>query len=123
MKKIIIIILIGLFCITGCINQDKEAITKDFIDKEWIRYNNDTEHLIFDSEGKFHYWCDCGNPVYDSDICETYKYNKKTQKITLKCYKSKSRTLEVIKVTDDTLKIDFNGSIRTFKLAKEEQKN
>ena len=116
MKKIILLLVLSLFCVTGC--SDKAS----FQDKEWIRHDSDTEHVIFDSNGNFSAWCDCGNPVYDADICEKYTYNKKTQTITLKCMDGYTQTLKVIEATDTVLKLEQDGEVRTFKIEEEEEK-
>ena len=123
MKKIIIILmLVGLF-LTGC--GDKKEVQKQndyskfiFSDVSWTRDGgNDIETIRFSSDGKFTYYCSCGNPVNDSDLCESYTYNEETKKITLDCFEETEDTITTIKVvssTDTTLELDFNGEIRKF---------
>ncbi len=127
MKKIIIILmLVGLF-LTGC--GDKKEVQKQndyskftFSDVSWTRDGeNDIETIRFSSDGKFTYYCSCGNPVNDSDLCESYTYNEETKEITLDCLEETEDTITTIKIvssTDATLELDFNGEIRKFEKEK-----
>ena len=123
MKKIIIILmLVGLF-LTGCGNtkektQEKDYSNHSFTNVSWTRdAENDVETIVFKSDGRFTYYCSCGNPVNDSDLCETYTYNKDTKEITLDCLEETEETVTNIKIvnsTETTLELDFNGDIRKF---------
>ena len=125
MKKIIIILmLVGLFS-TSC--GDRKEEQKDyskfnFSDISWTRDSgNDIETIRFSSDGKFTYYCSCGNPVNDSDLCESYTYNEETKEITLDCFEETEDTITTIKIvssTDTTLELDFNGEIRKFEQEK-----
>ena len=127
MKKIItILMLVGLF-LTGC--GDKKEVQKQndyskftFSDVSWTRDGgNDIETIRFSSDGKFTYYCSCGNPVNDSDLCESYTYNEETKEITLECFEETEDTITTIKIvssTDTTLELDFNGEIRKFEKEK-----
>ena len=127
MKKIIIILmLVGLF-LTGC--GDKKEVQKqndyskfNFSDVSWTRdAENDVETIVFKSNGRFIYYCSCGNPVNDSDLCESYTYNEETKEITLECFEETEETVTTIKIvssTDTTLELDFNGEIRKFEKEK-----
>lgn len=123
MKKIIIILmLVGLF-LTGC--EEKKEIDYSeylFTDVSWTRdAGNDIETIVFKSNGRFIYYCSCGNPVNDSDLCENYTYNEETKEITLDCFEETEDTITTIKVvssTDTTLELDFNGEIRKFEKEK-----
>lgn len=127
MKKIIIIsMLVGLF-LTGCGEKKEEQKQKDysnftFSDVSWTRDGgNDIETIRFSSDGKFTYYCSCGNPVNDSDLCESYTYNEETKEITLECFEETDETVTTIKIvssTDTTLELDFNGEIRKFEKEK-----
>ena len=119
-RSIFILILVGVV-LTGCGNP-KEA-KKDyskylFTDVTWTRDGaNDIETIVFKSNGRFIYYCSCGNPVNDSDLCETYTYNEKTKEITLDCLEETEETVTTIKVvnsTETTIELDFNGEIRKF---------
>ena len=126
MKKIIILVLAALL-LTGCDSTREEQQEKDyskysFTDVSWTRdAENDIETIIFKSNGRFVYYCSCGNPVNDSDLCENYTYNDKTKEITLDCFEETEETITKIKVlksTETTLELDFNGEIRKFEKEK-----
>ena len=125
-KNIIILMLVGLF-LTGC--EGKKEVQKQnnyskftFSDVSWTRDGgNDIETIRFSSDGKFTYYCSCGNPVNDSDLCESYTYNEETKEITLECFEETEDTITTIKIvssTDTTLELDFNGEIRKFEKEK-----
>lgn len=126
MKKIIILVLAALL-LTGCDSTREEQQEKDyskysFTDVSWTRdAENDIETIVFKSNGRFVYYCSCGNPVNDSDLCENYTYNDKTKEITLDCFEETEETVTTIKVvksTETTLELDFNGEIRKFEKEK-----
>ena len=126
MKKIIILVLAALL-LTGCDSTREEQQEKDyskysFTDVSWTRdAENDIETIVFKSNGRFVYYCSCGNPVNDSDLCENYTYNDKTKEITLDCFEETEETITKIKVlksTETTLELDFNGEIRKFEKEK-----
>ena len=96
MRKKIIILMLAVLFLAGCGNTKEKKQEKDyseylFSDVIWTRDGgNDIETLVFKSDGSFRYYCACGNPVNDSDLCESYVYN------------------------DNTKEINFNGEIRKF---------
>ena len=121
MKKIIIVLLLGVFCLTAC--GEKKEEKKDyseylFTDVTWTRENDhDSETLKLNADGSFSYSCACGNPVNDADLCEVYTYDEDKKEIKLDCFETTDETITTIKVvesTKDTLKLDFNGEIREF---------
>ena len=127
MKKIIILVLAALL-LTGCDSTREEKQEKDyskysFTDVSWTRdAENDIETIVFKSNGRFVYYCSCGNPVNDSDLCENYTYNDKTKEITLDCFEETEETItkiKVVKSTETTLELDFDGEIRTFQKSEE----
>ena len=127
MKKIIILVLATLL-LTGCDSTREEKQEKDyskysFTDVSWTRdAENDIETIVFKSNGRFVYYCSCGNPVNDSDLCENYTYNDKTKEITLDCFEETEETItkiKVVKSTETTLELDFDGEIRTFQKSEE----
>ena len=122
-KKIIIFILMVLF-LTGCRYTTEKIQEKDysdylFSDVIWTRDGgNDIETLVLKSDGRFRYYCSCGNPVNDSDLCESYTYNEETKEIILDCFEETEDTITKIKIvgsSDTTLELDFGGEIRKFK--------
>ena len=121
MKKTIIILLLGILFLTGCEDKKEEKIDYSeyaFSDVTWTRdAENDIETLRLKSDGSFAYYCSCGNPVNDSDMCESYTYDDKTKEIKFDCFETTDEmvaTVKVVKVTEDTLELDFDGEIRTF---------
>ena len=125
-RYIIIFILMGLF-FAGCEknnkNQEKDYSNYLFTDVSWTRdAGNDIETIVFKSNGRFVYYCSCGNSVNDSDLCESYEYNDETKEIILDCFEETEDTVTNIKVinsTESTLELDFNGDIRIFEKTKE----
>ena len=126
MKKIIFLMLVGLL-LTGCDDtkektQDKNYSNYLFTDVSWTRDGgNDIETIVFKSNGRFTYYCSCGNPVNDSDLCESYTYNNDTKEISLDCFEETEETITTIKVvnsTETTLELDFDGEIRKFEKEK-----
>ena len=127
MKKIILmLILVGIF-VTGCNDKKEKNQIKNyseylFSDRVWIRDGgNDIETIIFKSNGDFRYYCSCGNPVNDSDLCESYSYNEETKEIKLECFETTEEMITSIKIinsTETTLELDFNGEIRKFEKEK-----
>ena len=125
-KNIIFLILLVLF-LTGCSdtkekNKEKNYSEYLFTDVSWTRNGgNDIETIVFKSNGRFTYYCSCGNPVNDSDLCESYTYNDNTKEIVLDCFEETEETITTIKVvnsTETTLELDFNGEIRKFEKEK-----
>lgn len=123
MKKSIIILMLAALFLTGCGDKKEEQKQKDyskftFSDVSWTRdAENDIETIRFSSDGKFTYYCSCGNPVNDSDLCESFTYNDSTKEITLDCFEETEETVTTIKIvnsTEDTLELDFDGEIRKF---------
>ena len=125
MKKNIIILMLVVLIITGC--KDTKEAKKDyskysFSDIVWTRAaENDIETIIFKSDGRFTYYCSCGNPVNDSDLCEGYVYNDETKEIKLDCFETTEEMVTNIKIlesSEDILELDFNGDIRRFEKEK-----
>ena len=127
MKKNIIFLMLMVLLLTGCGDTKEKTQEKNyseylFTDVTWIRDGgNDIETIVFKSNGRFTYYCSCGNPVNDSDLCESYTYNDDTKEITLDCFEETEETIKIIKVvnsTETTLELDFNGEIRKFEKEK-----
>ena len=121
MKKIIITMLVAPLFLAGCSKEQTKQVDYSeylFTNKNWTRDSGyDIETIKFKSDGSFTYYCSCGNPVNDSDMCETYTYNDKTKEIKLDCFETTEETITTIKikeVTNETLELDFNGEIRKF---------
>ena len=104
-------------------NPNKTDIISDFVDIRYERSTEaDTEFIRFSKEGSFSYYCACGNPVDNSDLCEYYTYDKENNKIELVCYDEvpeKEKNIKILTATKDKLKIEINGEIREFTRTKE----
>ena len=123
MKKTFIILMLIVLFLTGCSDaEEKDYSNYLFSDVTWTRdAENDIETIRFSSDGKFTYYCSCGNPVNDSDLCESYTYNNEAKEITLDCLEETEETITTIKVVssiETTLELDFNGEIRKFEKEK-----
>ena len=121
-KNIIILMLVGLF-LTGCGNtKEKDYSEYLFSDVTWTRDSgNDIETIRFKSDGSFSYYCACGNPVNDSDLCESYTYNDKTKEIKISCFETTEEmvtSIKIVEMSEDVLELDFNGEIRRFQKEK-----
>ena len=123
MKKNIIFLMLVVLLLTGCGDTKEKTQEKNyseylFTDVSWTRdAENDIETIVFKADGRFTYYCSCGNPVNDSDLCENYTYNDDTKEITLDCFEETEETITNIKVVNSTetiLELDFNGEIRKF---------
>ena len=121
MKKIIITLLLTISFLTGC-SEKKEKETDyseySFTNVTWTRDGgHDIETIKFNSDGSFAYYCACGNPVNDSDLCESYTYNDKTKEIKFDCFETTEEMITKVKIvetSEDSLELDFNGEIRKF---------
>ena len=127
MKKYISLLLTVLVCcmlFVGC-DAKEETPTQttkktiyEFMDVSWTRdAENDVETIRFGSDGHFTYYCACGNPVNDSDLCESYTYDDSTKTITLDCFEITDEMVTVIKLVKydgEELHLDFDGDVRIF---------
>ena len=123
MKKIIVLMLMVLF-LSGCgKNKEKEINNGDYLftDVIWTRDSgHDIEKIIFREDGSFSYSCACGNAVNDSDLCESYTYNDETKEIKFNCFETTEEMItnvKVVEISEDILKLNFNGEIRKFEKA------
>ncbi len=126
MKKstcLILALVLLVLPLCACQNSDFE-LESDFMDVQWTRSTDaDTEYIRFSSEGSFSYYCACGNPVNDSDLCEGYTYDPDKGIIKLKYdfipfYTTK---IKVLKCDGETLTLKFPDGERIFTVEKEEE--
>ena len=89
------------------------------MNSSWTRKTEqDIETIRFGDDGSFSYYCGCGNPVNDADLCEVYTYDDSTKTITLDCIEISDDMVTVIKIVkcdEKELHLDFNGELRVFK--------
>ena len=127
MKKYISLTALVLICailLVGCGEKKEPEETKvdyseyPFVDVSWTRdAEHDTETIRFGKDGHFVYYCGCGNPVNDSDMCESYTYDDATKTITLNCFETTEEmvtTIKIVECNENSLKLDFDGEIRIF---------
>ena len=127
MKKYFSILILVILCgvlFVGCMGNDKQSdVSVDysnyaFTSGSWTRKaTNDIETISFGADGSFSYYCACGNPANDSDLCEGYIYNDETKTITLNCVEVTDEMVTVIKIEkcdDKELHLNFDGETRIF---------
>lgn len=127
-KKIIIaliILVISILIVIGLVSINASKDSKKYNDKlddyitkvEWSRPGDgDTEFIIFNEKGHFAYYCACGNPIDDYDLCDSYTYDKESKTIKLDCSSSSiSDKIKIIKSTEYKLVLEIDGEKRTFK--------
>ena len=101
MKKIFSIFI--AFCmvatlLTGC-TKSEDYSKYPFVNIKWTRATeNDTEYIRFGDDGSFSYYCACGNPVNDFDLCDGYSYDESSKTITLKFSEKTENAVAKIKV-------------------------
>lgn len=104
-------------------NPNKTDIISDFAGIKYEGSNGaDTEFIRFAKDGSFSYYCACGNPVDNYDLCEYYTYDKEKNEIELICYSGvtkKEKNIKILTATKEKLKIEINGKIREFTRTKE----
>ena len=122
--RIIPLILLCILLFVGCgpkKNEEGKGVDYSgyaFVDISWTRdAEHDTETIRFGSNGSFAYYCGCGNPVNDSDLCEGYTYDDSTKTVTLNCIESTEEmftTIKIVKCDENSLHLDFGGEVRIF---------
>jgi len=124
-RYFLILIALFLFSSSFCACSNNKQYDFPFVDIRWTRDGDgDTEYIRFYSNGEFIYYCGCGNPVNDSDLCDGYTFDPKTNVITLKYTFPPRDTvtkIKVIKCSEDELVLDFNGDVRTFYVEKDDE--
>ena len=100
------------------VNSSVDYSKYSFVNTSWTRdAEHDTETIRFGEDGSFSYYCGCGNPVNDSDLCEGYTYDDATKTITLNCIETTDEMVTIIKIVkcdENSLHLDFDGEIRIF---------
>ena len=126
MKKLISLVIaciITLCSFVGC--SDKNNYSHPFVNIRWTRSGDgDTEYIRFSSDGSFSYYCACGNPVNESDLCVGYTYDANTKLIKLKYFEPTDEAvtqIKVIKCTENQLVLEFDGDVRIFTVDKDDE--
>ena len=118
MKKIIWII-IGVLIAGGLIcffvfRKNEQDLPKELCDQSWTRTTDvDSETISFGCDKTFSYFYGVGDPVEDSDLCETYSYDG--EKIKLNCDGSGyDNVIKILSYDNNKLEIMKNGELRIF---------
>lgn len=127
MKRCSYLLTLFLICtilFVGCkgnINTEDQSVDYSkysFVNTSWTRdAEQDIETIRFGADGHFTYYCSCGNPVNDSDLCEGYTYDDATKTITLNCIETTDEmvtTIKIVKCDENSLHLDFDGEVRIF---------
>lgn len=120
MKKKLFFVFLCVLLIAGCTKKSEIDYSKyAFTNTSWVRDSGvDIETIRFNEDGSFSYFCACGNPVNDSDLCDKYTYDDETKTIKLECFEMTDDIIENIKIMDvsnENLLLDFDGELRKFK--------
>lgn len=122
----VVLCLILAMSLVGCGNKEKSGdntYDAEFMGVQWVRkVDKDVEYLRFMTDGTFSYYCACGNPVKDSDLIESYCYDKKHQTITLNAIETTDSMVTKIKILEfdnEHLELDFDGDVREFSIERE----
>lgn len=115
MKKTIVLCLlvILIFTITAC---GGNKIPENLTDVKWYFYDEDLgEHLVLrlGSDGSFTYSCQCGEPVGDSDLYDSYTYDGETGNIVLNGG-DESMEIKVISHNEAHLLVEIDGDVKDF---------
>lgn len=116
---IVIVLIIVILSIKGIFKPNPiEYSNYSFTNIRWTRETeSDIEYIIFNSDGSFNYYCACGSPVNDSDLCDKYTYDDKTKTIKLKCIFKTPEMVTKIKIknyNNNSIELEFNDELRTF---------
>ena len=121
---LISLLFISIVLFMGCSDNKKtedqsvDYSQYSFVNTSWTRdAEHDTETIRFGEDGSFTYYCGCGNPVNDSDLCEGYIYDDATKTITLDFIETTDEmvtTIKIVKCDENSLHLDFDGEIRIF---------
>ena len=119
-KRIALLLVICIF-LAGCTGNKEEKVdlsAYNFVGVEWTRNTEScVETLYLRDNGDISYYCACGEPVNDDDLCEGYRYDPETKTVYLDFAETAQGTVTqfTVKSCDgQTLVLDFAGQERTF---------
>ena len=119
-KRIALLLCVCIFLV-GCTGGQEEKVdlsAYNFVGVEWTRSTEYcTETLYLRDNGDISYYCACGEPVNDDDLCEGYRYDPETKTVYLDFVETVQGTVTqfVVKSCDgQTLVLDFAGEERVF---------
>lgn len=111
-------ILLAILAIVIFIMKDKSDGLKFLTDASWVHYDDnigENINISFRENGEYFYCCDCGEPVGDSDIYDSYSYEPENHTITLSGPDGETSTIEVLYYDDNYLCLLFEEGTVTFK--------
>lgn len=120
-KKIVLMVCMLLVCtLLGCGAEKEKASYSDapFADKNWTFLDvsrGSYDRISFGADGSYAYYCDAGEPVGNSDLYDSYRYDEETSTITLYNEKDDDQdVIEVLSYNDVHLLLKIDGEIRDF---------
>ena len=124
MKKIFLISLITILLtsMAACQNTNDEPVDDyaPFAEAEWEFYNEKTgeeDIIYFEEDGSFSYHCACGEPIGDSDVYDSYRYDEEQLLITLyNDYDDSEKEIRLIFYNAIHLLLEIDGVIRDFSI-------
>jgi len=111
---IFIVVLVSMFFIIKAKFHEIEFLT----DASWVHYDDnigENINISFRENGEYFYHCDCGEPVGDSDIYDSYSYEPENHTITLSGPDGETSKIEVLYYDDNYLCLLFEEGTVTFK--------
>lgn len=112
----IIVLLIGIFGLVAYgLNRNEYDIPPFAIFRWYREVDGVKEYLVFNKDNSFEYYTEGNESIVDNS-CKTYRYNKYTKEIDIKC-KNSTLNYKVIRYKDNKLDIRFDtGDVRVFYL-------
>lgn len=111
-------VLLVIIVAVNCLAKDKSYELEFLTDASWVHYDDklgENLNISFHENGEYAYYCDCGEPVGDSDIYDKYSYNPENHIITLSGLDGEASTIEVLYYDDNYLCLLFEEGTVTFK--------
>lgn len=118
-----VLIVLGLvFCLftkKKATTDSTEIVQNEIFDISWERKNgDDTEVIYFSKDGHFSYYDLSGNPVDDSDLCESYELKGDTIKL-LCTGETPYDEIKILNISKSYIKLLINGKERKFNIHKD----
>ncbi len=92
--------------------------SKYLIEGDWSRYDDnigEALNITFTEDGEYYYSCDCGEPVGNSDIYDSYSYDKESKTIILSCCDGEKDEIRIMYADDDYLMLSIEDEAHIFK--------
>ena len=102
-------------------NIDKKVSSADagkyLVEGDWSRRDEnlgEALNITFTKDGEYYYNCDCGEPVGNSDIYDSYEYDKETQTIKLSGCDGEKDEIKVLYADSNYLFLMIDGCAHIF---------